>query len=112
MRAYHRQSNSFIPRGFISLDNRFYTANSDGPQVALANIEIEFFTGKFSENNQPVYQNDIVEYAVPNEFGSMFIKQGVIRYDIENMCYVITVKNIADSALSTEILKVIGHESI
>lgn len=112
IRAYHRPSNSFITDGFLTLDNKFLIVRPNELPVPLADITIDFFTGRFAESGQPVYQNDIVEIATLNEFGSAFIDQGIVRYEVKNMCYAIVSKNVADQPLPTKITRVIGHDHI
>lgn len=110
-RAYHAPSGTFLANGALSLNNMFYVFPPNAEPVKMEGVEIDLCTGQVTESGQPVYQNDIVEVATPNEFGSATIRTGTVRYDMHLMAYVIiSPEQPAEArALPTKILRVIGH---
>lgn len=95
----------------VTADNRFLRIVPAGLPLPLDNVIIDLFTGKFAESGQPVYQNDVVQIATPNEFGSALLDRGVVRYDIEGMCFIIISEMMKGKTerVPTKIVSVIGQ---
>lgn len=110
-RAYSHLTKEFVPFGILTTGNDFFIKDPDGKSVKLEGIEIDIFLGRYCENGDPIYENDVVEVATLNEFGSATIDSGAIRYDTDRMLYYIESKEIEGGAhpLPTKILRVIGH---
>lgn len=111
-RAFHMPTGKFMSVGALTVDDRFLV--SDGPEklVALEGIRIEFFTGRISNNGQAVYQNDQVKFGVLNEFGSMAIKEGIVRYDNRSMAHYLDIPEstpLGEVHGTISIIEVIGH---
>jgi hypothetical protein len=109
-RAYHKPSNIFITDGMITSDNKFLRIVAGSIPLPMSNVYIDLFTGHFAESGEPIYQNDIVEIATPNEFGSVLIDKGMVRYDVAGMCFTIISESMKGAdRVPTQIVRVIGH---
>lgn len=109
-RAYHKESKCYV-EGELSTTGQFIPRM---PVIGIMNIVIDLFTGKVAEDGQPVYENDEVEFGTPNEFGSMAIAQGLVKYSTEHMAFLIMQAVQPEDAntfpLPTKILKVLGRK--
>lgn len=113
-RAFHLPTGKFIPDGCLTLQDRFLVvADLTGTLYPMDGIRIELFVGRFSEAGQPIYQHDRVTFGLKNEFGSMIVKEGVIKYDNKRMAYFLdtpVVEKGIESVGTISILEVIGHD--
>lgn len=80
--------------------------------MVMDGVRIELFIGRFANTGQPVYQNDRVRFGIKNEFGSMVVREGVVKYDNAQMSHYIDTPAVQQGAHivgNLSILEVIGH---
>lgn len=112
VRAYYVPARIFIKEGYLSMDDRFMV-EVNGRLTPLSDVVIDFFSGRFAKDGTPIYQNDIVQCAVPNEFGSVEIFEGVMRFDALTMRFFIQDEgehDTVDVMQGMDFLKVVGYE--
>jgi hypothetical protein len=110
-RAYSHVVNDFLPFGILTTANEFYTKDLEGKSIRAEGVEIDFFLGRFCEDGTPIYENDIVEIATMNEFGSAVLDTAVVRFDTQQLAYFLESDSMKDAEmpLPTKIIRVIGH---
>lgn len=111
-RAYSRSTKEFVPFGILTTRNEFFIKNPEGTSVQLKDIDIDLFLGGHAEDGTPIYENDIVEVATMNEFGSATLDTAVVRFDPAGLAYFLEskTKEFEDILLPTKIVRVIGHD--
>lgn len=112
-RAYSHIVNEFVPFGILTTSNEFFTKDLEGKSIKVDGVEIDFFLGKYCEDGSPIYENDVVDVATPNEFGSATIDSCVVRFDPVHLAYFLESRT-TDSddmlPLPTKIVRVTGHD--
>jgi len=115
LRAWYAPAGRFINEGFLNMQNQYFIPQN-GQLTPIDGVQVDFGTGVIAvDDNTPVYQNDKVEYLVPNEFGSVVVRKGVVRYDSFSMRFVVfDLEEAGERAPSMEVVmlkitKVIGH---
>lgn len=66
------------------------------------------FTGRFTMDKQPVYEQDIVEIEIQNEFGSLNKDVGVVQWSREAGQYAITFLTTTPGVMQSRIVKKLG----
>ena len=111
-RIYHKPSNSFLTNGVLTHNNQYVVTGLTGAIIPLEGVHVDMFTFKLAEDATPIYQNDVVEISTPNEFGSVTLGRGIVRYNSNNLCYIIIAEGtqqIPTQPIPTNVVRVIGH---
>lgn len=53
----------------------------DGNFIVLQNVSVLFATGMTTESGHQIWDGDIVDVGIPNEFGSFCKARGVMKWD-------------------------------
>jgi len=74
-------------------------------------VVLMWFSGKQDVNNQPIFEGDICKVQIKNEFGSMIVDYGIMRWESNMSAFMLQVPSLnAGQMLDVQSVELLGNE--
>lgn len=108
-RVWSTLDRKFLQNVVVDLTRHIFDLPSG---LMITGCEIDLFTGKFADDKQPIYTSDKVEIATLTEFGSAYLEQGIMQYNVNTMQFMVHLEKMVPGEMHmepTRFLRVLGH---